>query len=157
MILSDSELIQALDLGLLSVVPANPGAVQPASIDLCIGAIDRDDWTLRPGEFRLGATLEVVTISAGFAAQLSGRSTWGRRGLQVHATAGWIDPGFSGQITLELANLTDGDLVLEPGASICQLIVMRLGMPAVYPYGTERLRSRYQHQRGVVGPREVLP
>lgn len=149
MILSDGEIFEAVGAGDLSIEP-NRGldCLQPASVDLRLGEIEGDDWLLPPGAFRLASTLEVVTLGPSLAGQLSGRSSWGRRGLQVHATAGWIDPGFSGQITLELANLSNLALTLAPGMSICQLILFRLGRPAQAPYGTPALRSRYQFQHG---------
>lgn len=105
-------------------------------------------FVLAPGGFALGATLERVTVSDKVAAKVEGKSSLGRLGLQVHLTAGWIDPGFTGYITLELFNAAPYPMRLWPGMKIAQLAVMGLNTPARRPYGTGGLNSHYQNQPG---------
>lgn len=186
-LLSDTDLIAALDAGDLSVVPGWRDAVQPASIDLRLGrqfrtfnnhghthidpaadqpgltelvevgvpAADPDgpardhprtQFVLHPGEFVLGTTYETVRIPPHLAARIEGKSSLGRLGLLVHSTAGFIDPGFSGLITLELSNVASLPIILRPGMPIAQLCVMRLTSPARRPYGHPGLNSKYQGQ-----------
>jgi dCTP deaminase len=100
--------------------------------------------TLHPGAFLLASTVELVRLGPGLAAQLDGVSTNGRLGLMVHSTAGWVDPGFYGQLTLELSNVNPRwPIVLTPGMRIAQLCVFRCSSPAITPY-----RGRYQGQTG---------
>ena len=103
---------------------------------------------LHPGEFVLGSTLEVVTIPDDLAARLEGKSSLGRLGLLTHSTAGFVDPGFSGHITLELSNVANLPITLWPGMKIGQLCMFRLTSPAEHPYGSAVYGSRYQDQRG---------
>ena len=103
---------------------------------------------LHPGEFVLGSTLEVVTIPDDLAARLEGKSSLGRLGLLTHSTAGFVDPGFSGHITLELSNVANLPITLWPGMKIGQLCMFRLSTPAEHPYGSAVYGSRYQDQRG---------
>ena len=103
---------------------------------------------LHPGEFVLGSTLEVVTLPDDLAARLEGKSSLGRLGLLTHSTAGFIDPGFSGHITLELSNVANLPITLWPGMKIGQLCLFRLTSPAEHPYGSAVYGSRYQDQRG---------
>jgi dCTP deaminase len=175
-LLSDRDLRAELDAGQLGVHPFDPGHVQPASIDVRLGnhfrvvdnhaathldpAVDASDLTriavrpdgtafvLHPGEFVLATTLEIVTLGAALAARLEGKSSLGRLGLLVHSTAGFIDPGFTGSVTLELSNVASLPIRLWPGMKIGQLCVFRLSSPAERPYGTAGLGSRYQGQRG---------
>lgn len=173
MILSDADLTAALATGDLTVEPLAPDAIQPASIDLHLsdgdllhGALDvtpvdpsasdhalftplpiRDHFDLLPRGFILASTAEHIEMGPGLAGQLSGVSTLGRHGLMVHATAGWIDPGFRGQITLELSNASWRPIRLRPGMRIGQLIVARVSSPAT-PYA-----GRYQGQLGATAPR----
>lgn len=166
-----------LRTGLLGIDGLREGAVQPASVDLTLGegflipmaprqldpvelddiefieARSKDHLVLVPGGFALGTTEEVVRLPALIGAQLDGRSTTGRRGISVHATAGWIDPGFEGQITLELANLNPFPVVLRAGQQICQLKFLTTFTPSRRPYGHPSRRSRYQHQRGTTAAR----
>lgn len=109
-----------------------------------------DPLELRPQEFVLGATIESVKIPPHIACEVRGKSTLGRLGLQVHTTAGWIDPGFSGVITLELFNCGPRSLLLWPGMDIAQLTFMRLTSTCQKPYGHPDHKSKYQHSSGVV-------
>lgn len=150
--------------------------MQPASVDIRVDArfrifsnhlytcIDprecQDDLTtlveveeggvfiLHPGEFVLGSTIERVTLGPAFVARLEGKSSLGRLGLLCHATAGWIDPGFSGRITLELSNVSNLPIKVYPGMPIGQLSFARLSSPARRPYGSETTGSKYQGQDG---------
>lgn len=150
--------------------------LQPASIDIrvdarfrifsnhlytCIDPRQRQDdltelvhieeggsFVLHPGEFVLGSTIERVTLGAAYVARLEGKSSLGRLGLMCHATAGWIDPGFSGHITLELSNVANLPIRIYPGMPIGQLSFARLSSPAARPYGCENMASKYQGQDG---------
>ena len=112
-----------------------------------------DHLVLPSHGFALGTTDEVVGLPSHIGAQIDGRSSTGRCGITVHITAGWIDPGFEGQITLELANHNPYPVILRAGRSICQLKFMPTFTPSRRPYGDESRRSRYQHQRGVTAAR----
>jgi len=109
-------------------------------------------FVIEPGDFVLAHTLETVRLPADVAAKLEGKSTLGRCGLVVHATAGFIDPGFHGQITLELSVVGPCRIALEPGMPIGQLVFDVLDRPAEYPYGAAELGSHYQGQRGATVP-----
>jgi dCTP deaminase len=178
MLLSDRDIRAQVEAGRLKLDPWDPELVQPSSIDVRLDryfrvfnnqqythidpAIQQDELTapveleansdkpfvLHPGEFVLGSTLEVVTLPDDLASRLEGKSSLGRLGLITHATAGFIDPGFSGHITLELSNVANLPITLWPGMKIGQLCVFRLSSPAEHPYGSERHGSRYQGQRG---------
>ncbi len=106
-----------------------------------------DDFVLHPGDFVLGTTHERVEIPADLIAHVQGRSSMGRLAVVVHATAGVVDPGYRGQITLELSNLGAAPVALTPGMRISQLIFTELTEPAERPYGAER-GSKYQDQSG---------
>lgn len=149
-ILSAQSVAREVSAGRLTIAPYSPINLQPASYDLAL----LDATTIYPGQFALGCTLERVHLPADLAAQLSGRSTWGRRGLMVHVTAGWIDPGFAGQITLELLNVSNKPLDLAAGEKICQIIFHRLDQPTELPYGSPSLRSHYMNQRGITPARD---
>ncbi len=176
MLLSTPDLRAALTAGLIDVDPHDPGLLQPASIDLRldrqfrtfnnhtathIDPLDPDPelttlhtvtdagvFVLHPGEFVLASTLEVVTLSTGHAGRFEGKSSLGRCGLLTHSTAGFIDPGFSGHITLELSNVANLPITLHPGMRIGQMCVFWCSSPADHPYGHPTYGSRYQHQRG---------
>src|SRR5947199_9033415 len=107
-----------------------------------------EPFVLHPGEFVLGSTFETVGLPDDLAGRLEGKSSLGRLGLLTHSTAGFIDPGFSGHITLELSNVANLPITLWPGMKIGQLCLFRLSSPAERPYGSERYGSRYQGQRG---------
>jgi len=182
MLLSDRDIADAIaarDLVVDGELASD--SFQPASLDLHLGAefrvflshrvacidtaggqgdltepvviSDGEPFVLHPGEFALGCTVEAITLSDDLAARLEGKSSLGRLGLQAHSTAGWIDPGFSGQITLELSNVAPVPIKLWPGMKIGQLCLFRLGAPALRPYGHPGLGSRYQGQRGPVPSR----
>src|SRR4029450_239395 len=107
-----------------------------------------EPFILHPGEFALGSIYEVVTLPDDIAARVEGKSSLGRLGLLTHATAGFIDPGFSGHVTLELSNVATLPIKLWPGMKIGQLCFFRLSSPAEVPYGSEKYGSRDQGQRG---------
>lgn len=156
MILSDRELWENQDTyGLVN--PWEPSNVQPASIDLTLGnefIVNGADYALSaaapiaPREFLLATTVESVFVPPHLVAQINGRSTWARRGLIVHTTAGFIDPGFRGTITLELYNVSPDTLYIPLGERICQIVYSTLTSPAMRPYGSAGLGSHYQNQKG---------
>ncbi len=176
MILSDRDLHAAIDTGRLGIDPFEPELVQPSSIDVRLDrrfrvfnnqnhthidpakrqddltspvtVPDGDPFVLHPGEFVLASTLEAVTLPADLAARLEGKSSLGRLGLLTHSTAGFIDPGFSGHVTLELSNVANLPITLWPGMKIGQLCVFGLSSPAERPYGAGAAGSRYQGQEG---------
>lgn len=162
MILSDGDLREAQEVYGL-VHPFNPEHVQPASIDLTLGnefIVNGAHYALSaacpiaPREFLLATTVETVNVPPGLVAQINGRSTWARRGLIVHTTAGFVDPGFRGQLTLELYNVSADTLYIPLGERICQLVFSTLMTPAQVPYGSEGLGSHYQGQTGVTASRD---
>ncbi|MGH3426098.1 MAG: dCTP deaminase, partial [Mycobacteriales bacterium] len=113
-----------------------------------IEARDGEPFVLHPGEFVLGSSLELLTVPDDLAGRLEGKSSLGRLGLLTHSTAGFIDPGFSGHVTLELSNVANLPITLWPGMRIGQLCLFRLSSPATHPYGSQIYGSRYQDQRG---------
>jgi dCTP deaminase len=175
-LLSDRDILAEIDAERIRVEPYDPAMIQPSSIDFRLDryfrvfenhryphidpAADQSDLTrmvepdgdepfiLHPGEFVLGSTHEVVTLPDDIAARVEGKSSLGRLGLLTHATAGFVDPGFSGHVTLELANVATLPIKLYPGMKIGQLCFFRLSSPAAHPYGSEKYGSRYQGQRG---------
>ncbi|MEK6443603.1 dCTP deaminase [Pseudonocardia sp. T1-2H] len=184
MYLPDHEIEARLSDSSLVVEPYEPRLLQPASLDVRLASTFRvfacgasrrtvelgripDDltvevdgsagFTLAPGEFALGSTLETVGIPPDLVAKFEGRSTIGRLGLLTHVTAGYIDPGYQGQITLELRNVGPLDLVLTPGDPIGQLAFQLLTSPCRTPYGSAVLGSKYQGQRGPTAPRQGRP
>jgi dCTP deaminase len=181
MLLSDRDIRSELDSGRIGLDPLDLDMVQPSSVDVRLDrffrlfdnhkyqhidpAMDQPDLTrlvevdsteafvLHPGEFVLGATFEVVSLPDDVAARLEGKSSLGRLGLLTHSTAGFIDPGFSGHVTLELSNVATLPITLWPGMKIGQLCFFRLTSPADHPYGSEKYGSRYQGQRGPTASR----
>lgn len=158
MILSDRSIRdQQRTYGLLD--PYIDGNVQPASVDLTLGnefirngSLWRaEEYDMYPGEFMLATTVETVSLPNNLAAQVSGKSSLMRLGLQVCSDAGYIDPGFKGQITLELKNLGHEVIRLVPGQLVCQLVFTLMSSPAEFPYGSAGLKSHYQNQQGVKG------
>jgi dCTP deaminase len=130
--------------------------VQPASIDLTLGndfIVNGARYALSascpiaPREFLLGTTVERVKVPNGYVAKVEGRSTWARKGLVIE-NAGIVDPGFQGQLTLEMYNLSPDTLYLPLGERICQIMFMRMTSAAVRPYGSPGLGSHYQNQKG---------
>jgi dCTP deaminase len=110
--------------------------------------IDDEPFILHPGEFVLGATLERVRLPDDLVARLEGKSSLGRLGLLIHSTAGFIDPGFDGHVTLELSNVANLPITIYHGMKIGQISFMQMTEPAATPYGTSELGSKYQGQRG---------
>lgn len=174
MILSDLGIRDALAAKDIAIAPFDPERIQPASYDLVLGdtlkvpvvtneptfgddiiwhdvPLKGKDFVLHRGCFCLGATLERVRLGADIGASLSGRSTIGRKGLAVHITAGWIDPGFDGHITLELYNCGPRPLILRAGTAIGQLIFHALDQTCRKPYA-----GRYQFAAGVEAPKLLL-
>lgn len=148
MVLSDKGIRKALAAGTIKVSPLlSQRQFQPASLELHLAGDEA--IFLEPGEFRLASVVEAIEISGKFVAQVNGKSSLGRLGLLVHATAGFVDPGFRGQLTLELKNLHHRNgIVLVPGMPICQLVFFSLdGIPARL-YGHPALSSHYQDQTG---------
>ena len=176
MLLSDRDLRAELAAGRLGIDPFDDALVQPSSVDVRLDSLFRvfnntrythidpaqrqDDLTslvepedgepfvLHPGEFVLGSTLEVVSIPDDLAARLEGKSSLGRLGLLIHSTAGFIDPGFDGHVTLELSNVANLPITIYPGMKIGQLSFVQMSEPAETPYGSGALGSKYQGQRG---------
>ena len=184
MLLSDRDIRSEVEAGRLAVEPWDAALVQPSSVDVRLDrffrvfnnsrythidpAAQQDDLTtlvepegddpfvLHPGEFVLGSTLEVVTLPDDLAGRLEGKSSLGRLGLLTHSTAGFIDPGFTGHITLELSNVANLPITLWPGMKIGQLCLFRLSSAAEHPYGSSVYGSRYQGQRGPTPSRSYL-
>ena len=125
----------------------DPREEQPELTEL-VEITGDEPFILHPGEFVLGSTYEVVTLPDDVAARVEGKSSLGRLGLLTHATAGFVDPGFSGHVTLELANVATLPIKLYPGMKIGQFCFFRLSSPSEHPYGSEKYGSRYQGQRG---------
>lgn len=170
MILSDVEIADRIKTGSIVMRPTpEPHCLQPASVDVRLGTDFRfypkqqlglhiepettlfrgDEIELAPGQFILGTTKEYICMPNDLAADLSGRSSYGRMGLLVHVSAGYVDPGFSGTITLELKNLNDNcSIVLKSGMKIGQLVFYLLTSPCANPYGSTKLRSKYQDNSG---------
>jgi dCTP deaminase len=181
MLLSDRDIRAELDAGRIGIDPLDVGMVQPSSMDVRIDrffrlfdnhkypfidpAEDQPELTrlidvdtdrpfiLHPGEFVLGSTFELISLPDDIAARLEGKSSLGRLGLLTHSTAGFIDPGFSGHVTLELSNVATLPIKLWPGMKIGQLCFFRLSSPAERPYGSAEYSSRYQGQRGPTASR----
>ena len=176
MILSDRDIRAEIESGRITIDPYDERCIQPSSVDLHVDSQFRvfansrypfidvreeqpdltdlvevkpdEPFILHPGEFVLGSTYEVVSLPDDVAARLEGKSSLGRLGLLTHSTAGFIDPGFSGHVTLELSNVATLPIKLWPGMKIGQLCFFRLSSPSEHPYGSEKYGSRYQGQRG---------
>ena len=131
-------------------------ARQQDELTSLVQAAADEPFVLHPGEFVLGATLECCTLPDDLAGRLEGKSSLGRLGLLTHSTAGFIDPGFSGHITLELSNVANLPITLWPGMKIGQLCLLRLTSPAEHPYGSSAVGSKYQGQRGPTPSRSYL-
>ena len=176
MLLSDRDIRAELASGRVVLEPFDEAMVQPSSVDVRMDKFFRvfenhryphidpaeeqpdltrqvepetgEPFILHPGEFVLASTYEVVTLPDDIAGRLEGKSSLGRLGLLTHSTAGFIDPGFSGHVTLELSNVATLPIKLWPGMKIGQLCLLRLSSPAEHPYGSAQYGSRYQGQRG---------
>lgn len=179
-VLSDRDILRAISVGQIEIDPWNRALLQPASVDVRLDNLFRvfdnachthidpkiehptklvevlpdQPFVLHPGEFALGATLERMSLDDSLAARLEGKSSLARLGLLAHATAGFIDPGFSGQITLELANVANLPILLWPGMKIGQLCFLDLATRATAPYG--QVNNHYQGQRGPTPSRAHL-
>jgi dCTP deaminase len=160
MILSDKDIKLELMNKELKIIP-EPEVIQPASVDLKLGDIiktlDGESWNLNnggynlePNEFILASTYEHVEIPDYLAARVDGKSSIGRLGLSIHITAGYIDPGFKGNITLEIHNCSNQKFRLHKKIEICQLVLEQLSSPCENPYGSECLNSHYQNSKGTV-------
>jgi dCTP deaminase len=175
-ILSDRSLREQIAAGRIVIDPFDERCVQPSSIDVKIGNLFRvfrnhtsgvidvkqnqEDLTelitipedgvfmLHPGEFVLGTTLETVSVPDDLVSRIEGKSSLGRLGLIIHSTAGFIDPGFSGHVTLELTNIATLPITLYPGMKIGQVSFMQMTTSADNPYGSGARGSKYQGQRG---------
>lgn len=123
-------------------------AQQQEDLTTLVELSEDDSFTLHPGEFALASTAEIISLASNVAARLEGKSSLGRLGLMTHSTAGFIDPGFSGQITLELSNVSNLPIKLYPRMKIGQVCFFELRSPAAHLYGEEHLASKYQNQRG---------
>ena len=181
MLLSDRDIKAEIDGGRVRLEPYDEAMVQPSSIDVRLDKyfrlfdnhkypfidpakeqpdlthlveVERDEpFILHPGEFVLGSSFEIVTLPDDLAARLEGKSSLGRLGLLTHSTAGFVDPGFSGHLTLELSNVATLPIKLWPGMKVGQLCFFRLSSPAENPYGSAKHGSRYQGQRGPTASR----
>jgi len=180
-LLSDRDIKAEIDGGRVRLQPYDEAMVQPSSIDVRLDKyfrlfdnhkypfidpaqeqpdltrlieVERDEpFILHPGEFVLGSSFEIVTLPDDLAARLEGKSSLGRLGLLTHSTAGFVDPGFSGHVTLELSNAATLPIKLWPGMRVGQLCFFRLSSPTEHPYGSAKYGSRYQGQRGPTASR----
>jgi dCTP deaminase len=183
-LLSDRDLRKELESGRFGLDPFDVAMLQPSSIDVRLDRFFRvfnntkythidpsrqqdeltslveadgdEPFVLHPGEFVLGSTFEMVSLPDDLAGRLEGKSSLGRLGLLTHSTAGFIDPGFDGHITLELSNVANLPITLWPGMKIGQLCLFRLSSAAENPYGSTAAGSRYQGQRGPTPSRAYL-
>ena len=184
MLLSDRDIRAELESGRVRLDPYEPAMIQPSSIDVRLDKFFRlfdnhryavidpgeeqpdlthfvevsagEPFVLHPGEFVLGSTYERVTLPDDVAARLEGKSSLGRLGLLTHSTAGFVDPGFTGHVTLELSNVATLPIKLWPGMKVGQLCFFRLSSPAEQPYGSGAAGSRYQGQRGPTASRSWM-
>jgi dCTP deaminase len=166
-LLSDRDLRAEIAAGRLGIDPFDDALVQPSSVDVRLDTLFRVFNNTRythidPAQQQdeltslLGSTLETCTLPEDLAGRLEGKSSLGRLGLLTHSTAGFIDPGFSGHITLELSNVANLPITLWPGMKIGQLCILRLTSPAEHPYGSASVGSKYQGQRGPTPSRSYL-
>jgi dCTP deaminase len=180
-LLSDRDIRTEIEAGRVRLDPWDPTMIQPSSIDVRLDKFFRlfdnhkyrvidpsqdqadltrlvevdpsEGFVLHPGEFVLSSTLETISLPDDLAARVEGKSSLGRLGLLTHATAGFVDPGFTGHVTLELSNVATLPIMLWPGMKIGQLCIFRLSSPAEHPYGATVYGSRYQGQRGPTASR----
>ena len=181
MILSDVTIREEIEAGRIQIDPFDESCIQPSSVDLHVDAQFRvfansrypyidvrrempdltelvevtegDPFILHPGEFVLGSTLERVGIPDDLVARLEGKSSLGRLGLLIHSTAGYVDPGWDGYLTLELSNVANLPITIYPTMKIGQISFFRLSTPAERPYGSSQTKSKYQGQRGPTASR----
>ncbi len=175
MVLSDRTIRRLLDEGRIEIEPYDESLLQPSSVDVRVDRyfrvfhnarypfidvrepqedltelvkIDDEPFILHPGEFVLGSTLERIRLPDDLVARLEGKSSLGRLGLLIHSTAGFIDPGWDGHVTLELSNVANLPITIYHGMKIGQLSFVQLSEPAESPYGSGSLGSKYQGQKG---------
>ena len=175
MVLSDATIARLLAEGRIEIDPYDEALLQPSSVDVRVDRyfrvfrnsrypfidvkaeqedltemveVDDEPFILHPGEFVLGSTLERVRLPDDLVARLEGKSSLGRLGLLIHSTAGFIDPGWDGHVTLELSNVANLPITIYHGMKIGQVSFMQLSEPASAPYGSSTLGSKYQGQRG---------
>ncbi|HET9691949.1 MAG TPA: dCTP deaminase [Acidimicrobiales bacterium] len=181
MILSDRTIREQLAAGRIAIEPLDPADIQPSSVDLRLDRAfrvfrnhtarvidvrepqdtltelveigDDDTFVLHPGEFVLGSTAERVRLPDDLVARLEGKSSLGRLGLLIHSTAGFVDPGWDGYLTLELSNVANLPITLYPGMKIGQISFLQMTTPAEHPYGSGEVGSKYQGQRGPTASR----
>jgi dCTP deaminase len=184
MLMSDRDIRASIEAGEIGLEPLDMSLLQPSSFDVRIDrffrlfdnhkyafidpAEQQDDLTrfievapdepfiLHPGEFVLGSTYEFVKLPDNVAARLEGKSSLGRLGLVTHSTAGFVDPGFNGHVTLELSNMATLPIKLWPGMKIGQLCFFQLSSPSETPYGSDKYLNRYQGQRGPTASRSYM-
>ena len=175
-VLSDRDIKDQIAAGRILIEPLDRDAIQPASVDLSLDSAFRvfnvtarpyvdvrepvddltrlvtispeDPFIVQPGVFCLATTLETITLPDDIVARVDGRSSLGRLGLLVHATAGYVDPGWTGKLTLELSNQSQMPIALYYGMRVAQISFLRLSSPVDRPYGTPGLGSKYQGQTG---------
>lgn len=174
MILSDIDILKKIEAGELVILPFEEKNLQPSTVDLRLspqvrvfnnwelGVIDvkeeRDStkaieiqekgFIVHPGEFILGSTIEKIEMPSDLAAKMEGRSSLGRLGLIIHATAGYVDPGFSGQLTFEISNISRTSIRIYPRMRIAQICFFKMSSRVRHPYGSKELGSKYQGQEG---------
>ena len=181
MVLSDQAIRRLIEAGRIGIDPYDAGLMQPSSLDVRVDRLFRvfrnsrypfidvkaeqeeltelvevdgaEPFILHPGEFVLGSTLERVTLPDDLVARLEGKSSLGRLGLLIHSTAGFIDPGFDGHVTLELSNVANLPITIYPGMKIGQVSFMQMTEPATTPYGSASIGSKYKGQRGPTASR----
>ena len=172
MLLPDHQIAADINNGRIRIAPYRPQNLQPASIDLTLSnqfyywpqtplppldvcraepdGIDAEcnRFEVAPGEFLLACTQELIELPDNIAARIEGKSSLGRLALMVHSTAGYVDPGFCGQLTLEIVNLSKRVIILTAGMPIAQLSFLQMSRPAAHPYGSRQAGSHYQGQTG---------
>jgi len=184
MLMSDRDIRASIEAGQIGLEPLDMGLLQPSSFDVRLDRFFRlfdnhkyayidpaeemseltrfvevaaaEAFILHPGEFVLGSTYEFVTLPDNIAARLEGKSSLGRLGLLTHSTAGFVDPGFNGHVTLELANVSNLPIKLWPGMKVGQLCFFQLSSPSETPYGSAKYLNRYQGQRGPTASRSFM-
>jgi dCTP deaminase len=180
MVLSDATIARYLTEGKVEIDPYDESLLQPSSVDIRVDRLfrvfrnnrasfidvkveqdltelvevsDDEAFILHPGEFVLGSTLERIKLPDDLVARLEGKSSLGRLGLLIHSTAGFIDPGWDGHVTLELSNVANLPITIYPGMKIGQISFMQMTEPAETPYGADALGSKYKGQRGPTASR----
>jgi dCTP deaminase len=179
-VLSDATIARLLAAGRIEIDPYDESLLQPSSVDVRVDRlfrvfhnnrypyidvkVDQEELTelvevddrafiLHPGEFVLGSTLERIKLPEDLVARLDGKSSLGRLGLLIHSTAGFIDPGWDGHVTLELSNVANLPITIYPGMKIGQISFMQMTEPATTPYGSSQIGSKYKGQEGPTASR----